>query len=200
MIIPTGYTIEHFRKKTISILTIDEIKILYQSIPLTYLLGKYRAKKEPYQMALKLVLDLCYGCGLRKMEVLNLQTKDINFDQKIIHIRQGKNYKDRFVPMSKEILKSIENFLYNYRRYFDTYRKGYIYPFQNHILAKAPNLLVKYCANKTIQSKKPSLHTLRHSIATHLLNNGMSIENIARFLGHSSIESTQIYTHISQQL
>lgn len=193
---PTKYLIEHHRKKPLQVLTTDEIQALYKAVPLTFFEPKMNfAIRETRQMTAKLMLDLCYGCGLRRSEALNLKIKDVDFDKKIIHVRQGKNYKDRFIPMSKKVAENIQIYVYQYRRSI-TKRPEYLYPFGSAALAEALQFLVEQSSNKILQTKNPTLHTLRHSIATHLLQNGMDIESIARFLGHSTLESTQLYTHI----
>lgn len=200
---PTRYTIEHIRKKPIRVLTPKEIQILYDTVPLTFPEMSF-SQREPRQMNLKLVLDLCYGCALRRNEALNVKLNDVNFEQRIIHVKQGKNYKDRFVPMSRKVYDGLQTYIYQYRRYFNedrftgqsNGRNEYLYPFGTGSVAKALELLVKYSDCPSLKAKNPSPHTLRHSIATHLLKNGMDIERIARFLGHATLESTQIYTHI----
>ena len=193
---PTKYLIEHHRKKPLQVLTPDEVQALYKAVPLTFFEPKMNFTiRETRQMTAKLMLDLCYGCGLRRSEALNLKIKDVNFEQQIIHVKQGKNYKDRLIPMSKQVAQNIQTYLYQYRRSI-TKRGEYLYPFGSNALAEALQFLTAQTSNETLKAKKPSLHTLRHSIATHLLQNGMSIENIARFLGHSTLESTQIYTHL----
>jgi len=195
--LPPHYTVEHIAKKPLQILTNEEVQILYNTVPLTfsYMTPTQQAAR---QMAVKLTLDLCYGCGLRRAEALNVKVGDVDFDRKIIHIRQGKNYKDRFVPMSQKVYEGIQIFMYQHRRYFNQLkqRAGYLYPFGGGAIPYALKMLIEKSGNDSIKDKNPSLHTLRHSIATHLLQNGMAVENIARFLGHSSLESTQIYTHI----
>ena len=193
--LPTRYLLERKRKKPLQFLTSEEIQILYNTIPQTFPRLIF-AIREARQMAVKLVLDLCYGCGLRRSEALNVKISDVNFDQRVIHVKQGKNYKDRFVPMSKKVYENLLTFTYQHRRSFSDHRPAYLYPFKTYAIAEALEMLVNNCNNETIKNKKPTLHTLRHSIATHLLQNGMDIENIARFLGHSTLESTQIYTHI----
>jgi len=198
---PIKYSLQNHRKKPLQILTKQEVKALYEAVPLTFNEFTF-AKREARQMAVKLVLDLCYGCGLRKTEALNLKMIDIHFNKQIIHVKQGKNYKDRYVPINEKLIKSIENFRYNYRRELNTKRAAclpnrqeYLYPFGTNAIADALRLLLQQTSNTTLKNKKPTLHTLRHSIATHLLQNGMSIENIALFLGHSTLESTKLYTH-----
>lgn len=203
---PTRYTLEHVRQKPLQVLTLDEIQTLYNAAPLTFPDMTF-AQCEPRQMTVKLVLDLCYGLGLRRSEALNLKTADVNFDRKIIHVRQGKNYKDRFVPMSSEVYEGLQAYVYQYRRYFNetrfsgqmSGRAERLYPFGSQSIAQSLELLVKYSDSQSLKAKKPTLHTLRHSIATHLLQNGMDIERIASFLGHTTLESTKIYTHLADE-
>jgi len=194
---PLYYTLEHIRKKPIQVLTPQEVKKLYQAVTLTFAWMTF-SQRQARQMAVKLMLDLCYGCGLRRSEALHVKISDIDFDRKIIHVKQGKNYKDRLVPMSQPVYESIQHFAYQYRRSFNQakQRAGYLYPFTCNALAEALEMLIEQSNDENLKTKKPTLHTLRHSIATHLLQNGMDIENIARFLGHGTLESTKIYTHI----
>ena len=194
--LPPHYTLERTRKKPLRVLTHEEVQSLYNTVPQTYTNARMPfAAREARQMAVKLILDLCYGCGLRRSEAVNVKVSDVDFDRKVIHVRQGKNYKDRFVPMSQKVNESIKIFVYQYRRSFKQ-KAGYLYPFGVGAIAKYFEMLVKHSDSDSLKEKKPSLHTLRHSIATHLLQNGMNIEHIARFLGHSTLDTTQIYTHI----
>jgi integrase/recombinase XerD len=195
--LPPHYTVEHTRKKPLQVLTPEEVQSLYDAVPLTFS-WMTLAQRENRQMAAKLMLDLCYGCGLRRAEAVNLKISDIDFDKRIIHVRQGKNYKDRFVPMSQKVYEGIKTFAYQYRRSFNQVkqRAGYLYPFGISAIAEALEMLIEQSKDESLKEKNPSLHTLRHSIATHLLQNGMDIEHIARFLGHGTLESTKIYTHI----
>lgn len=202
---PIRYTLEHTRLKQVQALTPDEIKQLYAAAPLTFYTVPF-TRREPRQMTTLLVLDLCYGCGLRRSEAMNLKLNDVNFDRKIIHVRQGKNYKDRFIPMSPKVYERLQAYIYQYRRCFNSelfrgikLRSGeYLYPLGDQSMARALDFLVTAAQNTSIEAKKPTLHTLRHSIATHLLQNGMDIENIATFLGHTTLESTKIYTHLTE--
>lgn len=194
--IPSKYTIEHKATKAIVVLSVEQVQILYNTIPLLFN-NLTLAGREPRQACARLMLDLCYGCGLRRSEALNLKISDINFDTKTLFINQGKNYKDRLVPMSEGVYKALQIFVYQYRKHFKERKSNYVYPFKSYALADALTLLVTYSHNKELQHLNPTLHSLRHSIATHLLQKGMSIDNIARFLGHSSLQSTQLYTHIA---
>jgi integrase/recombinase XerD len=193
--LPTKYSVEHKATKAIVVLSVGQIQLLYNTIPLLFD-DLTMAKREPNQACVRLMLDLCYGCGLRRFEAINLKIKDVNFDTKIIHVVQGKNYKDRLVPMSNAVSKALQTFIYEHRKGFTNKRDGFVYPHKSQALAQALHFLVNNCNDKTLQDLHPTLHSLRHSIATHLLQKGMNIENIARFLGHSSLQSTQLYTHL----
>jgi integrase/recombinase XerD len=195
--IPQNYRIRQEKNERIykiETLTKEEIKTLQDNIINTYKQMTF-IEKEAKQEQLKLVFALFYGCGIRRTEGANLQIDDIDFEKKTIFIRQGKNYKDRIIPMSTGVYKAIENYIYNFR---NTKKLKHKRLFINSIGTVSDSLkeLQNTCENETLKSKRLTLHILRHSIATHLLQNGMSIENIALFLGHSSLESTQIYTHL----
>lgn len=194
----TGFRVQRNQDNIIQYLTPDEIKQLYKAVDNTYQEFNSMALREPKQMTVKLVLDLCYGCGLRKSEALNVKIRDVYFEgsKGFLHIKQGKNYKDRYVPLTRTVFKSIEAYIFNYRRNFKNHRSEYLYPFKNTAIKKALDFLVEQSNNEIIKKKNPTLHTLRHSIATHLLQNGMDIESVSRFLGHTSLVSTQIYTHV----
>ncbi|QMU63606.1 MAG: tyrosine-type recombinase/integrase [Flavobacteriaceae bacterium] len=194
---PTNYRIEQDKQERVNNIhpfTKEEIKELQNNISKTY--PKYHfEKREKKQEQLKLIFALFYGCGIRRTEGMNLEVTDINFDTKTLFIRQGKNYKDRIIPLSTGVYKVLENYVYNFRNLQKiTHRKLFIH--SSCGLTNSLKDLQKITPNKVIQSKRLTFHILRHSIATQLLQNGVSIENIAQFLGHSSLESTQIYTHI----
>jgi integrase/recombinase XerD len=188
----------HFDKITTTpmILTIKEARLLFESCPDT-ILGKRNA----------VILVLYYSCGLRKSEGLNLKTTDIDLQKRQIFIRKSKTHRQRHVPISKKSLLIIENYLQNARELllppkstttaFLVSDKGR--PLSKEQVPKILKKLIQKTNNKTLENKNITLHKLRHSIATHLLANQMSLENIALFLGHKSLDSTQIYTHLVKQ-
>ena len=141
--------------------------------------------------------------GLRRNEGVHVDVPDINFDRSILHVRKGKAYKERLVPISKTSLKHLEEYIYDHRPILQTGNNQAL--FLSHqgqrVQGQTLNLRLRYLVSKTeipeLQEKEIGLHTLRHSIATHLLQAGMKLESISRFLGHSSLESTQIYTHLA---
>ena len=147
-----------------------------------------------------------YGCGLRRNEGYHLDLSDINLDRKILYVRKGKAYKERIVPFNSTNAKYIEQYIYDARpqlikngkqnAFFITKRGRRM---QAQSMAIRLKLIQQRSDNNALKQKGVRLHVLRHSIATHLLQNGMDIENISRFLGHSSLESTQVYTHLMEE-
>ena len=192
---PTNYRIKKEQNiDDIIPFSIEEIKQLQQAIPLTYQNRDFTLRTERHK-ELELIFALCYGCGLRRMEAYKLTAKDVDFDRKTIFVRQGKYYKDRIVPMNENVCNTLKDYIYNFRNRLKlNHNRLFV-----HSLSELHNSLKKVqkaTNNEEIQSKRIYLHILRHSIATHLLQNGMDVESIAKFLGHNSLVSTQIYTHI----
>jgi len=195
--VPTNYRIkadkdERIRK--IETLTQNQIKTLYQSIAYTYLNSNFIFREQKHYQ-LKLIFALHYGCGLRLSEGAKLRLQNIDFDRKTVFVEKGKNYKDRIIPMSTGVYNGLQDYVFNFRNTLKLPHKRLFLQDKNE-LNRMLKHLQSVCDDEQIQQKRLSMHVLRHSIATHLLQNGMSIENISLFLGHSSLESTQIYTHI----
>lgn len=190
---------------TPAVLTETEIKQLYTACD--QFPNNTNRKAEWIYPALalrdKAMLSIYYGCGLRRNEGIHLEINDFLFERQLIHVRKGKNYKERFVPMSKSSLQHIENYLYEGRPALLKANRSDLFfisergrPVGAQMMFLRLNTLLLRTENTTLIEKNPGLHTLRHSIATHLLANGMKLEKIKDFLGHSSLESTQIYTHL----
>ena len=195
--VPTNYRMkvnEQERIQKIEVLTQQEVKTLYNCIPNTYQSLGFE-KRQAKQYELKLIFALYYGCGLRLAEGYELRIQDVDFDKKTVFVEQGKNYKDRIIPMSSGVYKELQDYVYNFRHRLKlNHNRLFICnKFMPHYKLKN---LQNACDDENIRAKRLSLHVLRHSIATHLLQNGMSIENISLFLGHSSLDTTQIYTHL----
>lgn len=128
----------------------------------------------------KLLIQLLYGCGLRVSEVVKLKYSDVDNDRKILYVN-GKGNKDRIVTIPFELIGS-----------------GYIFYTSNgHITTRTAQEIVKSAKRKADISKKVTCHSLRHSYATHLLENGVDIRHIQKLLGHSKINTTMIYTKVA---
>ena len=187
---------EQNQRDSLQILTQEEIKQLFKAT-------EFSNNQERICKRDTVILVLLYSCGLRRNEAINLEIKDILFDKERIYVRKGKNYKERFVPINQYNLKIIEEYIYDYRPQFKNYKntenllinyRGT--PLQGQSLSNRLTKIVEATQDKTIIEKQITPHILRHSIATHLLEKGANIETISQFLGHNSLESTQIYTHL----
>jgi len=193
---------EQKRIDKINPFTIEEIRQLQENITNVY--PQYtHLLREKKQEQLKLIFVLCYACGMRREEAHRLEVKDIDFEKKTIFVRQGKGYKDRIIPANRNVIKALEDYIYNFRNLYNGTEHCRSKPKHNRLLIDVGCMLGRDLKElqrvtpvNSIKSKNLAFHILRHSIATHLLQNGMSIENIGKFLGHSTLDSTQIYTHI----
>jgi integrase/recombinase XerD len=190
------------------VLTQEEIQQIYKATDL-YPTDTERVAPWMYEaLALrdKAMLSIIYGCGLRRNETVHLDISDIHADKNYIHVRKGKNYKERIVPINTTGINHLQNYLYESRpRFIKNEKEEAFFISQRGLRMNGQSILLRLkiliqrVDNTELQSKEIGLHTLRHSIATHLLQNGMKLEAIAKFLGHSSLESTQIYTHLVEQ-
>jgi len=160
-------------QKMPSVLSKDEIKLLIE---------KARNKKS------KLAIKFLYSTGLRVSEFVNLQKKDIELNEKIGWVRAGKGKKDRLFILPESLLPEIKEVM-------DNAFTEFIFP----VTPRAVQKLVKNSCRRAGINKKVSPHTLRHSFATHLLENGTDIRKIQELLGHSNLQTTQIYTHVSAE-
>jgi integrase/recombinase XerD len=185
---------EQERISKIKPFTQHEIKTLFDYISNAYQKLPFEVREEKHY-ELKLIFALYYGCGLRLSEGYKLQIQDVDFDRKTVFVKQGKNYKDRIVPMNDNVCDIIKDYIYNFRHKLKLDHNRLFICRKNSICEKLKDLQ-KCCDDETIRAKRINIHLLRHSIATHLLQNGMSIENISLFLGHSKLDTTQIYTHL----
>ena len=179
-----------------SVITQEEIKKLFQATAYSYVM-------EHVCLRDKAMLVVLYSCGLRVNEAVHLDRKDILFDKELLFVRKGKNYKERYVPINHRNLKILEDYLYDARLEF--YKANETEAFfigqqgkrlGSQSFGNRLDVLVKATGDSELQEKKITPHTLRHSIATHLLEQGAPIEGIQQFLGHSSLETTQLYTHL----
>jgi len=144
----------------------------------------------------KLMISMIYACGFRVSELVNLKINDFDLDENIGHVRQGKGRKDRIFNIPENLKKLIEKQIKKQSEKNETHlfsgRKGAL---SSRNLQK----IIKKAVDKTEIKKSVSPHTLRHSFATHLLENNVDIRKIQELLGHADLSTTQIYTHISRE-
>lgn len=166
-------------KKLPEVLSIYEIKEILQNTGNL----KHRA-----------LLSLLYSAGLRIGEALNLKISDIDSKRMLIHIKQAKGKKDRYTLLSNNFLKLL-------REYYIAYKpKDYLFEGRDEVkyTNSSAQAVLKKALQKSNINKKVTLHTLRHSFATHLLEKGTDIRYIQELLGHSSPKTTMIYTHVTE--
>ncbi|MBB5649190.1 tyrosine-type recombinase/integrase [Pedobacter cryoconitis] len=157
--------------------------------------------ESPLGLRDRALLALYYGCGLRKSEGLSLNTEDILLEKELVLVRKGKGYKARYVPLTGSNKTELEHYLNYGRPYLGCggRESALLLNIHGKRLKTAFERIWKLRSASGIK-KAIGPHTLRHSIATHLLQSGMKLEQIQLFLGHSSLESTQIYTQIVDEL
>jgi integrase/recombinase XerD len=210
-IIPNGYSFA-FQNQTVSACKLFFTKIMKTQFQVEKLerprrehklpnvLSKEEVEKilkAPTNLKHRVALRLIYACGLRRGELLKLRITDIDSNRKIIKIVGAKGNKDRIVPLPEILLQQI-------REYYVTYKpKKWLIegqrPNQQYSAASLSSVLRN--AVKKVKINKPvTLHWLRHSFATHLLESGTSIRVIQELLGHKSSKTTEIYTHVSREL
>lgn len=191
-------TQNYFRglKTEVEVLTVDEVKSLYNACDMSQPIG-YRDRA---------ILALYYGVGLRRSEGINLTMEDVKLEERIIHVRESKNRRERFVPMAMKVYQDLKDYTLIARPIMKMEKTNqFLLSTKGKALSKFSVLprikaLQELSEEDSIHFKDVNVHTLRHSLGTHLLQNGMSIERISRILGHSSITTTQIYTHLIDKL
>jgi integrase/recombinase XerD len=143
----------------------------------------------------KAILMTAYSAGLRVSEVVHLRISDIDSQRKVIRVAQGKGRKDRYVPLSEALLPIL-------REYWKVARPTeWLFPGQNPTLPltrSSVGLVFRKAKKRAGITKNVTVHSMRHCFATHLLEKGTDIRTIQRLLGHRSLSSTQIYTHVAE--
>jgi integrase/recombinase XerD len=172
------------------ILSIEEIQSLYQA-----------TDQGPFGLRDRAMLTVYYGCGIRLSEGGRLNTDDVLFERGLLHVRKAKNGHERYIPMTKTAMSYLHGYITigraamladrsHHKQLFISYRGSALSTESLYCS------LVALCKKAGI-TKQVGMHTLRHSIATHLLQKNMDLDKIALFLGHRCLDSTQIYTHIA---
>jgi len=178
-------------------LTKEEINALYKAA------GK---QDNIYGQRDKAMMSIFYGCGLRASEGQALNTGDILFKKGLVYVRKGKNYRERYVPMNPQVKQALKYYTSEQRdellngsktNALLLGRRGKRWTF--HGMYQRLQWLKEKSNHQGLKEKSFGLHILRHSIATHLLQQGMKLEFISRFLGHKSLETTQKYVHIIKE-
>lgn len=199
---------ESIDNPTVDFLTQKELQLLLQTTQKDYPRNARTSERfcEVLKSRDRAMIAVFYACGARRNEGVNINVTDINFDRAILHIRKGKRYKERLVPIGKQALKLLEAWVYDYRGdWIKSSKTDALFISERGTRINGQSLLLRLkvlqslSENEALQKKEIGLHTLRHSIATHLLDEGMPLESVSKFLGHSSLVSTQVYTHLFEE-
>jgi len=142
------------------------------------------------------ILELLYATAVRKAELMNLDIADIDFDKQRLLVRCGKGKKDRMLPLTKRSINWLNKYLV-IRNNLENINALFLSTLDNRISPTGLSNIIKRAVARTNIKKKISCHSFRHSLATHLLDNGCDIRHIQELLGHSSLFATQIYTRVS---
>ena len=151
--------------------------------------------RAPTLLKHRIILTLIYSAGLRSCEAINLKIADIDFERKVLHIKQSKYKKDRMLPLSDYMAKGLRQYisvehpqtwLFNGKEPNGSYS------------SKAMGWAFREAMKKTTITKEVSVHSLRHAYATHLIEDGLNIVTVKELLGHAKIETTMVYLHVAQ--
>jgi integrase/recombinase XerD len=163
------------------VLTKEEVSKLIEAIP---------TKKS------KLMAQVSYACGFRVSELIHLKVNDLNFEEMIGYVRQGKGRKDRMFNIPQRLVNKLKKQVETQKEIGEEY----LFSGKNGALTDRNfQKIIRNAANKAGIKKEVHPHTLRHSFATHLLENGTDIRMIQELLGHADLSTTQIYTHVSTE-
>jgi integrase/recombinase XerD len=179
-------------RKLPDVLSIEEIDLLIDSVDVSKSEGQRN----------RAMLETLYSCGLRVSELVSLKLTNLYFDQGFIKI-EGKGEKERLVPISKSAVEEITKYVEGYRKGLNISKDCTNILFLNRRGKKLSRVMVftiiKGLSEKVGLGKKISPHTFRHSFATHLINGGADLRAVQEMLGHESILTTEIYTHLDKE-
>lgn len=177
----------------------EEIKELFAATQHSYIMPHVCLRD-------KAMLVVLYSCGLRRNEAVHLDLNDVFFAKERILVRKAKNGKERFVPINRYNLEILEEYIYDGRPLFHKVKETdalFVGQQGKRLGGQAMKLrlrtIIKATGNPDLMDRRITPHKLRHSIATHLLEGGVAIEAVSQFLGHTSLESTQVYTHLVEK-
>ncbi|MCP2045925.1 tyrosine-type recombinase/integrase [Pontibacter sp. HSC-36F09] len=161
-----------------------------------------RLLRAPKLLKHRVLLATLYGCGLRCSEACNLKLSDLDFDRRMLHVRQGKGGKDRYVPLSGHLIRGLEAYIQAECPQTWLFN-GQVQDSEQGLLDRRYNTagvqwVVRSARRAAGLAKQVTPHTLRHTFATHLLEDGLDIVSIKDLLGHACIDTTMVYLHVAQ--
>ena len=182
-------------KKLPNFLYVQEINTLIDSIE----------SIEPSGLRDKTILEMLYGTGMRVSEIVNINVNDIDFDEQIVRVF-GKGSKERILPLSNPCMIALKNYLVVRKKHYQknnpkskNNKALLLNRFGDRLTARSICRIINKYMEMTGLNKKISPHVLRHTFATHLLGGGADLRSVQELLGHESLSTTQIYTHITKE-
>lgn len=173
-----------------------KLPVVLSKFEMVRILNKTRLLKH------QVLIALLYGCGLRCFEARNVKLNDLDFDRSMLHVRQGKGKKDRYVPLGNYLVLLLKIYLETYNPRIWLFNGNSLSSsgreFDKRFSQRGVNWAVKAAAKTAGITKNINVHTLRHTFATHLLEDGLDLLSIKELLGHARIETTLMYLHIAQ--
>ncbi len=172
-------------------LTVNELDKLFNSI----------SEEESYELRDKTIFEMLYSSGLRISEAIDLKLNDLDFENSFIHVI-GKGDKERLVPAGKEALRLLNKYIKDSRTAILGSRESeflFVSKKGSQLNRKSVWRLLKNYVTRTEIQKNITPHTLRHSFATHLIENGADLRSVQELLGHMDISTTQVYTHMARK-
>lgn len=202
-----GLPAQRVEDRDMEVLSVEQVRTLFAIASEPYTDTKNMARYgEALAQRDRALLVVFYGCGLRRSEGHHLDVGDVDLDRKTVHVRKGKGRKERFVPFNGTNARYLEEYIHEGRlQLLKDRTEGALFVSMQGRRQSSESLHVRLkelqqrSDDQRMKERPIGLHGLRHSIATHLLDGGMGLEKIARFLGHSSLGSTQIYTHLKEE-
>ena len=162
---------------------------------LTYLEDRFQEKPNFLRARDRALFEILYSSGLRVGEVIQLKTTDLNFYQKIVKVR-GKGGKERIVPFNDKTLQAVQDYL-SFRQPEKSVKELFLNYLQQPLTTRGVRVILNKILSELGMVKKASPHTFRHSFASHFLSGGAEMRIVQEALGHSSLSTTQIYTHLN---
>lgn len=174
-------SLKHSKKLPV-VLNLDEMKLLL---------------KTPQLLKHRMVIAMIYGCGLRRSELLNIKLEDVDFERKMLHIREGKGKKDRYVPLGNNLVIGLKKYLESERPLKWLFNGKDENGCSQKFSETGVQWIIREAAKRSGITKHVTSHVLRHTYATHLLEMGLDIMSLKDLLGHTDIRTTLIYLHVS---
>ena len=172
------------------------IQVPFNSKEINEVVNNLEENKDFISVRNKLIVELLYSTGIRRTELINIKEKDISFSDKTIKVL-GKRNKERFVPLLKSVIQTLKEYLELKKQISVSVTELFITDKGNKIYETLVYRIINSYFSEVSSKEKKSPHMLRHSFATHLLNEGADLNSVKELLGHSSLASTQVYTQNS---